>query len=449
MNLVRRLGGRDVVVAALVVSLVAAYAAAAAPLLGFAVVAAAVLASWVLRRPDLVLFVIVAALSWEAMLGFPTETLSVVKLLGLALAVSYLLGATRRHQTLRMPATLIFALLLGMVVGMSLIASPETGVGISKGIRYAFFIGFMFLVVQMVATRPIAFGLLRVFCLATVAASIYALILFLTGVVDRASGPLEDPNDFAYLTAAAVPIAAMLYAQDRGARLVWGTSIAILLGATAATFSRGAMVGLGALLIWAVFSRRLGARRLVLAGIAVAGVAILAVAFWSPLISVRVEEKNEIGERNVASRTAFWSAAEQMSYDNPVLGIGPGRFGVEAPNYVRNNPIALRDPVVHNTYLEILVENGPLALGLFLGMLVAAWSAAARAERTARGRGEEPTARLAAGVKGMLIVVTVSGLFLSEQVSPPIWLACALAGSGALAVAPTVARGRVTALVPA
>ncbi len=436
----RRWGGRDAVAAALVVSLLAAFCAATAPLLGFAAIAGIVLVTWIVARPELVLYVLVAALPWEAMLEFPTETLSVVKLLGLAVVAAYVLHATRRGAEMRFPATLLMALLLGLVVGLSLLVSPDLSIGFGKGVRYAFFIGFLFLLTQMIQDREQAHGLLRVFCLSTAAAALYGILLFVSGVVDRASGPIADPNDFAYLTATVVPIATYLFVESRRARALWGVSLMILLAATAATLSRGAAVGLAALLLWAVLSRRIGAAKLIWTGTTVLALGIFAFALWSPLINERLEEKDRIGAANVSSRTSFWSAAEQMTYDHPLLGIGPGRFGVEAPNYVRNNPIALQNPVVHNMYLEILVESGPLALGLFLAMLVAAWAAAAAAERQARNRGDPQTARLAAAVKGMLIVASVSGLFLSEQVAPPIWLACGLAGCGALALAPALRR---------
>ena len=48
-----------------------------------------------------------------------------------------------------------------------------------------------------------------------------------------------------------------------------------------------------------------------------------------------------------------------MAADRPLIGVGPGRFGLEAPGYVRNNPIPLGDnPVVHNSYLQVLAEIG-------------------------------------------------------------------------------------------
>lgn len=435
-----RLGGRDVVVAGLALSLGFAFAAARSPVLALAAMISVIAIAWIVSRAELVLLVLVAALPWEAMLHYPSATVSTVKLIGLALAAAYVFRAGRRGESVRLPPTIVLALLFGMVVGLSLIASTEPSVGVSKAFRYAFFIGFLFLVVQLVTDRREALRLLRVFCLSAAAAGLVGLVSFLSGSITRAGGPIEDPNDFAYLLATTIPIAALLFKEDRGWRVLWATSSALLLGATLATLSRGALVGLAALLGWAVVTRRIGPTWIVWSGLATAALIAVAIAFWSPLVNERLTEKNNIGERNVASRAAFWSAAERMSYERPLLGIGPGMFGREAHNYVRNNPIALTDPVVHNSYLEVLAEDGVAAFLLYAGMLASAWLAVDRFERISRRQEDIGGERLATALKGMLLVAIVSGFFLSEQVAPPIWLACALAASGALATEPIARR---------
>jgi O-antigen ligase len=159
---------------------------------------------------------------------------------------------------------------------------------------------------------------------------------------------------------------------------------------------------------------------------------IIAFALWSPIIEQHLEEKNHIGAKNVESRTAFWAAAEQMSMNNPLLGIGPARFGIEAPEYVRNDPNSLHDPVVHDAYLELLAEDGPFALVLFLLMMVTGWGLLTQGEREGRRRGDPEAMRFAGAIKGMLVVAAVSAIFLSEQTAAPIWLGCALAASGAV-----------------
>ncbi|HET7417610.1 MAG TPA: O-antigen ligase family protein [Solirubrobacterales bacterium] len=428
----RPLGGRDIAIAGFFAALITGFLAATHPLLALAAFFAVVFLTWMISRPELVLLAMIAALPWEAMLHYPTATLSTVKLFGLALVGAYVLQAASRETKIRTSPVIGIAIVFAFVVGLSLIASAEPSAGLEKTFRYSFFVLFLFLVAQLVSDRETGKRLLQVYVASAALASLSGLISFLSGAEARASGPIEDPNDFGYLMATAVPFAIYLYREDRRLRFLWGASLILLLAATAGTLSRGAAVGLGALLLWALFTGRVSPKAMVTAVAGIFLAAIVALALWSPLISDRLQEKERIAEKNVESREAFWSAATQMWMSSPVLGIGPDRFGIEAPEYVRSNPIALQDPVVHNAYLEILAEDGPIALALFLAMMGAAWSVMTRAEREARRRGDDEAARFAAAVKGSLLVAAVSAIFLSEQVTAPIWLACALAASGAL-----------------
>jgi putative inorganic carbon (HCO3(-)) transporter len=440
----RPLGGRDIAIAGFLAALITGFLAATHPLLALAGFFAVVFLTWVVGRPELVLMAMIAALPWEAMLHYPTATLSTVKLFGIALVGAYALRAVSQETKIRTSPVIGLAIAFAFLVGLSLIASPEPSAGLEKAFRYAFFVLFLFLVAQLVSDRETGKRLLQVYVASAALASLIGLMAFLSGAEARASGPIEDPNDFGYLMATAVPFAIYLYREDRRLRLLWGIGLVLLLAATAATLSRGAGVGLAALLLWGLLTGRVGAKAMVSAAAAAFLAALLALTLWSPLISDRLEEKERIAEKNVESREAFWSAATQMWMSSPVLGVGPDRFGIEAPEYVRSNPIALQDPVVHNAYLEILAENGPIALALFLAMMGAAWSLLTQAEREARRRGDPEAMRIAAAIKGSLLVAAVSAIFLSEQVTAPIWLACALAASGAvLRVEPQPARAEL------
>jgi putative inorganic carbon (hco3(-)) transporter len=423
----REFGGKDALVVILGASLGLAFAAAHSPLLAFVAMAMVVFSVWILTRPDLVLYVVVAAMPWNGMLEFPSPTLSVIKLLGVALAVAYLFRALRRNEIVKLPGAMMLAVLFGLVVGLSLIVSTDVAGGMTKAFRYVFFIVFLFLAIQMIDSRETLLRVLKVLVAATALAALYGVVQFVTGKVERASGPIPDPNDFAYMTAAVLPVAIFLAREDRNRRGLWIAAAAMLFGATLATLSRGALVGLGALLLWAIVTRRIGFTGTIWIGVAALALIGVALTLWSGVINERLNEKNKIGAANVESRAAFWSAAERMTMDHPILGVGPAQFSAEAKNYVRNSPIALEDPLVHNSYLEILAEDGPFALLLFLGMLGSAWVAATRAERMARGHDDRTTLGMASAVKGLLLVSVVSGLFLSEQVSPPFWLACAFA----------------------
>ena len=80
--------------------------------------------------------------------------------------------------------------------------------------------------------------------------------------------------------ATVVPIAILLFSEDRGGAALGGGDGSAP-GATAATLSRGALVGLAALALWAVASGRVGAKKVVFTGIGVVITVIVAFAFWA------------------------------------------------------------------------------------------------------------------------------------------------------------------------
>ena len=142
------------------------------------------------------------------------------------------------------------------------------------------------------------------------------------------------------------------------------------------------------------------------------------------------------------SRQAFWRAAIDLAAEHPLNGAGPARFGPENGGYIAGDPSLIKDPVAHNSYLEILSENGIFALAAFLVYLAGSWSMLARAYAASRAEGDEDGARLATALQASLVVAITSGFFLSEQLAVPFWLFGALAAvvGGWYATVPARAR---------
>jgi O-antigen ligase len=199
------------------------------------------------------------------------------------------------------------------------------------------------------------------------------------------------------------------------------------------TLSRSALVGAAAVVLWAVATRRTRIGGVLAGLVVVAGVLALALTLWRPLIDERLEAKSRIASANVESRQAYWRAAAQMAADRPLLGVGPGRFGTESRAYIRNDPVNLENPVVHNAYLEVLAEGGVPTLVSFLAFLAASWRLAARAHRRYAAADDRDGLRLTAAVQASLVVAIVSAGFLSVQTSVPVWLLSGLAAVLALA----------------
>ncbi|HET6547254.1 MAG TPA: O-antigen ligase family protein [Solirubrobacter sp.] len=424
----RLLQGPGLAVLGVLVGVPLAYAAAASPTGALAGLAAAIAAALVVLRVEALLLVLVAALPWEGALDFPSESVSVVKILGVLLFAGWILQAASGTLRVQFPEGLIPIALFGFAIGLSLLFSPDPADGMVKALRYVLFIVFVFLVIQIVVDRTQVKRILRVFVLSAAVAAAWALFRFLiVGDVPRAAGPITDPNDFGYLEACALPLAGYLLVSERAARPLWALCFALMCGAVLASLSRGALVGLGGLLLWALLTRRVPIGGAVLGAATVLAVGALALVIWSPVINDRLASHNKIAEQNVDTRIAFWSGAIRMWEDRPLTGVGVGRFGVEAPNYVRNSRIVLDRPVTHNAYLEILAESGLIGLIAFGAFLMETWGLLARAIRTSRARLDADGSRLATAMQGTLVVAMVSGTFISAEVTMPFWMIGALA----------------------
>jgi putative inorganic carbon (HCO3(-)) transporter len=435
------LDGRGAIVPAAAISLILAFAAARSPFLALAAVGAVLLLLFVFVWAEAVLLVLLAAVPWEDLLHYPTETITAVKLLGLMLLGAWAFRVLQRGSQLRLPATLIPIIGFGFAIGLSLIFSPDPSAGVEKVLRYTLFIAFFFLILQLTAGRNSIKRILRVLSLSATGAALWALVAFLSGELERAGGPISDPNDFAYLIATVLPLTAYLWIEDHRRRAIWGSCFALQAAATLATLSRGALVGLAALAVWAIATRRVPLVG-VLAGIGtLVGVVLVALTFWSPLINERVERKEKVQSENAASRLAFWDAAIRMSYDRPLTGVGPGRFKYEAEHYVRGSTSGIDQPVAHNSYLEILAENGFVALVFFAAYIVGSWVMLARFRAMSLLDADGDGVRLATALQAAFVVAIVGAFFLSQQLALPLWLVGALAAAIAQGETAAVPRG--------
>jgi O-antigen ligase len=423
----RLFDGRGLIVPAAAIALAAAAAATWNPVLALGAVAGVVVLTLVVVYAEGLLLVLAAALPWDDTLAYPSKTLSLVKVLGLLLFVAWLLRAVMRNDRLRLPPTVTPVAVFAFVLLISLLLSQRPEDGILKALRYTLFIIFFFLVVQLVPDRRSVVRLLRVVCLSATAAAIWGLYKFLILGADRAAGPIADANDFGYLLASVLPLAAYLYLSERHRRWLWGVSVALLSAGVLATLSRGALVGLLAVGIWAIVTRRIRLGSVVIAATALVLVVAAAYTVYAPIVQNRLEQKSRIANKNVDARQAYWSAALRMAADRPLTGVGPARFGIEAPAYVRNTPIVLPDPVVHNSYLEILAESGVFALLAFAWFLSGSWRLLHRGQRLADLAGDRDAWRLSTAMQATWILAVVSATFLSEQLTTPFWLIGGLA----------------------
>ena len=401
------------------------------PLAAVGLLAAAAGIVIVTTRADLVLLAMIAALPWENKLHYPSAEFSTVKGIGAVVLLAYVLRMIRdRRANIHLGGLVGIVAALLVWVGVSFVTAPDPSESTTTLVRWVLLVTFFFLVIQLVDGRIEIRRAMRWFATAVTAAAVYALVLFVGhhGKDFRAAGPLQDPNDFAYLLACALPIVSYLAGADRRRRPLWILAFAAIAGAMLATFSRGALVGIAALLVWGIVTRRIPLW--VIIGGLVSALVVVALAFtlWKPLIDVALHQKSHVARSNTESREVFWGAAVQLAERRPLTGVGPGRFPTEATPLLHGDVGgALEHPLTHNTYLEIVSEEGVPALLLFLAYLGGAWLLLRRVQARAALDVDRDLQRLVTALQASLILAVVSAFFLSEELTSPFWLLGGLA----------------------
>jgi O-antigen ligase len=247
----------------------------------------------------------------------------------------------------------------------------------------------------------------------------------------RLTGGAGDPNLLAAGLVPAIVLAVMLAATARGpgTRALAALSIPVLVLGIVLTQSRGAVIGLGAVIVAAlVFARHW---RPQIALVALSVLAIGAVAFAAYPEALARMTDNEANKSS--GRSDLWTVAWRVSDDHPVGGVGLGNFPIVAADYLRRpgeltavKLIADRPHVVHNTYLGMLAETGIVGFALFLAIVLAALEAIRRAARRFDKPGTRPERALAVAVLVAAIGFLTTAFFLSSGPDPRMWLLLAL-----------------------
>lgn len=350
-----------------------------------------------------------------------------VKGVGALLFVAWLLrlALEPRPVALRHPGIYATAA-LALVVLASLAASGGNGgAGLDVAIRYLSYAAVLVVLVDTVRSSADGARLVRraiaVFVVSCTAAGGVGLAGF---IVDggRAAGPLEDPNDFAFFLITALPFTLWLARTPGLAGRLYGLCGVVLVVATLATFSRGALLGIGAMVVLALALGLLRSRTLLVGALVIALAVIVGWAAYADVVDRSLQEKEHVAGANVDSRFTTWSMAAAMTAERPVLGQGPAGFRVEGPRFMPPGAVeVIHLDVAHQMYLDVAAELGLLGLGTFLAVIGYGVLGAARARRNPFLR---PTAdAVLVATAGALVAAS----FLSEQYYLPVWL---LAGLG-------------------
>ena len=403
--------------------LAAATAAAVAPSkVALALIGATGLAIC-LARIEAALLVLVATFPLESAYHLTSSnTLSTTKLAGGICTLSLLVTAIRHRRQLRWDHTLTIITLL---LGLALISSTHAvnpGEGLSTALRYASFVGFFFVVAQLDDHRDLGRRISWTLTLAGAFAAYLAIVHFLHGT-DQAQPRYDNPNDLAFVLACTLPLTIWLVTQGRIAtRIVAALAAALIATEVMLSFSRGALLGLAAGLVWHGLSERRHRRALTVAAAITAVVALVFARVDPAPLHRGLQSKSHVAQHNVNYRIVAYQKALQLAADHPLMGVGPGNFREYYYELTGSPPGTENLGVTHDSYLDVACELGFVGLVLFLGYIALTFR---RLNRAVRERAGPPG--LASFVRTALIVALVGMLTHTEEYFAPIWLCGALA----------------------
>jgi hypothetical protein len=240
-------------------------------------------------------------------------------------------------------------------------------------------------------------------------------------------GQMSDRNDFLVAGTACIPM--MLYAAFRydgraqnWVRLIARAAVGLSLLAAVFSNSRGAYVGLAALLMWWAFLTGRLFKRTALA-IMIAGIVVLALPdfVWTRLGTIQT--RGEQTEGSARNRVEHMRTAVEITLDYPLTGIGADNFTYVSPRYSAYTA----EP--HSLWLKCSAEYGMpmlvffvLVVGLFLLRL-------RRRATLARAVGDKDGEALSIALSCALFGFLATGSFTSQFLSEYLWAIIGLIGA--------------------
>lgn len=284
----------------------------------------------------------------------------------------------------------------------------------------------LLLLYGIIAIFPMDLARLRTVVAATIAggtaASLYGIALFKAGAAGAIAGgrlwlttdnSSYDPNHFAaaLILPVALALVGVLWTQRLIIRVFYGIAVSVMLLAMAYSASRGALLGVAAVIAFLLIRDR---HRLQLAGVCAVVIGLVLslqtslIARFGAALSTGGAGRVEIWKVGFAALKKFWLIGAgygnfPFAYDRAFLSVYQSTFNGEH-----------RAP--HNILLQNGVELG--ILGLLL--LLLAWYGHFRLLQPIADDDSRHPVRLA--VQGALIGLFIAGLFLDIMITKYLWL---------------------------
>lgn len=211
------------------------------------------------------------------------------------------------------------------------------------------------------------------------------LFVFTTGGEFHVLGPqgsvIADNNNLGLALLMALPLANYLRAQSKSKILSLGLllGMAAVIVAIVGTYSRGAMLGMAALGLFAFFRVRNKLLYLILAAIV-----IVPVLYFMP--EQYIERLHSISDYNADAsfqgRVDAWRVAFLAAIDH--FPVGVGFYGPQLDIVFNRYLPGVESHAAHSIYFQVLGENGFVGLAIYLAMIAMSFVMGSRLIRLAR-----------------------------------------------------------------
>lgn len=254
--------------------------------------------------------------------------------------------------------------------------------------------------------------------------------------VDRRFNEAGDPNFFAALQVATLPLVLVLASQSKNQmqKLFLAGAIVVIAGSIISTLSVGGVVtmGVAGLVIFLLPANNMFRSRSQKGAYLLAALIGLGLLFGIAQEDFNRRLDIKFGSQDVGDgRQDLWNAALNGYDQRPWTGLGYGGFYASSFQLLRTTPgvdieAHLRfvgvGEYVHNAYIGSLAELGPLGLIIFVGMIVVAIRTLRKAARRAELSGEEFKRKAANALLVGVVAFAVSSFLLSTETSRMLWM---------------------------
>jgi O-antigen ligase len=377
---------------------------------------------------EILLHLLVASIFLESLTAGPVSVgrvLAVVTVYAVLLViVSNPFESWRPNGRVAVPAVL-FATWTGVSLVWADSASGWVSSIAQLAVGLCYFVGFMVLPTSRAQLQRVLLSMVG-------AAALSSVLGLVQAPHGRAVGLQGDPNTYAMYVLGALPVAVWMAGRSYGLpRVGWWIVTALLAAGAVAAQSRGALVAGFVLSLWLLWYGGTGPvvrpgrpHRLYL------GLGSLIVLIGVLFTRVPRFDLSRAEQDGGTGRTDIWFAAWDAWQRHPILGIGSGSFHADSEELLSRSPGVQLNPhsaifqgiKVHNTYLEAMVDLGPLGLILVVALLAGIFTVLARASW-------QPYAGVLRACPPMLLTLATAVIFISASTNKLLWILAGIAAA--------------------